>query len=73
MGKRADCVQRMLQAMKETTPGSFVEAFSTSHVVFLMALQPGHQRFHQSIVDTVQESWEGQIRHWDLTLAQLGD
>ena len=71
--KRVDYVQRMLGSLAEATPGSFVEAFSTSHVVFLMALQPEHQRFHQTIVDTVQESWEGQIRHWDLALAQLGN
>ena len=70
--KRVDFVQRMLEALKEATPGSFVEAFSTSNVVFLMALQPKHQHFHEAIVKSVQGKWEGQIHHWELTRAQAG-
>lgn len=69
---RFNFVQRMLQALRSATPGSFVEAFSTPYVVFLMALQPEHQRLHEAIVSSVQESWEGQIQHWELTLAQQG-
>jgi len=70
--KRFNFIQRMLEALRSATQGSFVEAFSTPHVVFLMALQPEHQRFHEAIVSSVQESWEGQIQHWELTLAQQG-
>ena len=69
--KRIDFIQRMLESLKKATPGSHVDAFSTSNVVFLLALQPEHKRFHEAIVSSVQERWEGQIRHWELTLAQL--
>jgi hypothetical protein len=72
-GKRVDYVQRMLGSLTEATPGSFVEAFSTSNVVFLMALQPEHQCFHEAFVDSVQDRWTGQIHHWELTLAQKGN
>jgi hypothetical protein len=70
--KRLNFIQRMLETLRSATPGSFVEAFSTSHVVFLMALQPKHQEFHRAIVSSVQENWEGQIHHWELTRAQQG-
>ena len=70
--KRLNFIQRMLEALRSTTPGSFVEAFSTPHVVFLMALQPEHQEFHEAIVSSVQEKWGGQIQHWELTRAQQG-
>jgi len=70
--KRINFIQRMLGALRNATPGSFVEAFSTPHVVFLMALQPGHQEFHEAIVGAVQEKWGGQIQHWELTRAQQG-
>ena len=63
-------IQRMLKALRVATPGSFVDAFSTSHVIFLMALQPKHRRFHAGIVDFVQENWKGQIHHWELSRAQ---
>jgi hypothetical protein len=70
--KRLNFIQRMLEALGSVTPGSFVEAFSTPHVVFLMALRPKHQEFHGAIVSSVQEKWEGQIHHWELTRAQQG-
>jgi len=70
--KRLNFIQRMLEALRSVTPGSFVEAFSTPHVVFLMALQPKHQGFHEAIVSSVQEKWGGQIQHWELTRAQQG-
>ncbi len=63
--KRSDFVQRMLSSLKDNTPNSMVEAFSTPHVVFLMALQPEHYHVHPRIVEAVQESWAGQIKHWD--------
>ena len=70
--KRPVFVQRMLENLREVTPGSFIEAFSTPNVVFLMALQPLHREFHQAIVDSVQGKWKGQIQHWELTCAQQG-
>lgn len=70
--KRPYFIQRMLESLRIATPGSFVEAFSTPHVVFFMALQPVHQEFHEAIVSSVQENWEGQIQHWELTRAYQG-
>jgi uncharacterized protein YcgL (UPF0745 family) len=67
---RSTYIQRRLEDLKAATPGSFVEAFSTPHVVFLMALQPNHQLFHPGIVESVRENWEGQIHHWNLGRAQ---
>ena len=68
--KRINFIKRMLGSLSEVTEGSYVEAFSTAHVVFLMALQPKHQRFHNPIVNTVQERWKGQIQSWEPTRAQ---
>jgi len=67
--KRDGFVQRMLKALKESTPGSFVEAFSTPHVVFLMALQPGHQRAHKAILDTLKIRWQDEIHHQGMIAA----
>lgn len=61
--KRPNFIQRMLKDLRRHTPGSFVEPFSTPHVVFLMALQTEHQEYHEAIVKSVQESWKGQIKH----------
>ena len=69
--KRLTFIQRILETLRNATPGSFVDAFSTPHVVFLMALQPEHQNFHKAIVSSVQENWEGQIHHWELTRTRL--
>ena len=68
--KRRDFIERTLTTLARHTPGSLVEAFSTPHVVFLMALQPDHHQFHQAIVNAVQDNWAEQIRHWDLTRTQ---
>ena len=70
--KRFNFIQRMLKELQAVTPGSLVEAFSTPHVVFLMALQPSHRHHHTNIVNTVQKRWEGQIHHWALIRAQQG-
>lgn len=67
--KRVNFIQRMLETLKEATNGSFVEAFSTPHVVFLLALQPKHQPLHGAIVESVQKNWSGQIKHWELIRA----
>jgi hypothetical protein len=64
--KRSAFIQRMLEELKDMTTGSFVEAFSTPHVVFFMALQPDHQHLHAGIVNNVQRQWAGQIQHSEL-------
>lgn len=64
--ERLSFIQRKLNALKEATPNSLVEAFSTPNVVFLMALQPAHKKFHPEIVEHVLENWSDQIRHWEL-------
>lgn len=67
---RVRYVQRKLEALLVAAPEAIVGAFSTSNVVFLMALQPKHQQFHSAIVQAVQARWEDQIRHWELTQTQ---
>jgi hypothetical protein len=62
--KRSLFIKRLMDTLRNATPGSHVEAFSTPHVVFLMALQPEHYRFHKAIIRSVKENWEGQIRPW---------
>ena len=64
--ERRGFIERMLEKIQVLTPGSLVEAFATSHVVFLMALQPGHMHHHEKIVSSVQKRWKNQIHHWDL-------
>ncbi len=69
---RVNFIQRMLETLSENTVNSFIEAFSTPHVAFLLALQPKHQHFHGAIIESVQKNWSGQIKHWDLIRAQPG-
>jgi len=69
--KRTVFIQRMLCKLAEHNENSLVGAFSTQYVVFLMALQPRHHHFHMAIVNSVQEKWGGQIRHWDLVNKQV--
>ena len=70
--KRFNFVGRVSEALGRATPGSLVEAFITPHVVFLMALQPKHQRFQADIVLSVQMHWDGQIHQWESVRAQQG-
>ena len=65
--KRINFIQRMLGSLSGATTGSYVGAFSTPRVVFLMALQPEHHHLHKPIVKSVQDGWAGQIHHWELT------
>ena len=67
---RIQFIQRMLTSLNEVAEGSHLEAFSTPHVAFLMALQPEHHSLHGAIVNSVQENWAGQIKHWELVRAQ---
>ena len=64
--KRDIFIQNMLNELTEKTKGSHVVAFRTSHVVFLMALQPKHQKTKQRIIDSVQKNWAGQIESVNL-------
>jgi len=63
---RQKFIERMLAELHAKTPGSFVEGFSTVNVLFLLALQPAHQHFHNRICETVQSRWDHRIRQWDL-------
>lgn len=67
--KRDQFVQRMLKLLKESTPSSFVEAFTTANVVYLMALQPDHLQYHKAILDTLNRKWQGEIVHQKLISA----
>lgn len=60
--KRDHFTDRMLRALGENTTGSKLEAFSTSNVVFLLALQPKHHAFHEPIVKSVNSAWRGKIK-----------
>ncbi|MEO1929451.1 MAG: hypothetical protein ABGX51_03660 [Gammaproteobacteria bacterium] len=60
--KRSLFIERMLKLLSEKTEGSIVEAFSTPNVVFLLALQPEHHCYHESIVHSVQKTWVNQIQ-----------
>ena len=62
--KRAVFIDRMLRKLSETTNQSVVDAFSTSNVVFLLALQPIHAAYHLPIVNSVNNTWSDQIHCW---------
>jgi len=62
---RLQFIPRMLGTLRNTAPGSSVAAFSTARAVFFMALQPRHQEKEEAVIRSIQENWEGQIRHLD--------
>jgi len=64
--KREDFIQRILNALSEKLEASVVMAFSTPHVVFLMALQPENHELQKPIIKSVQDTWVGQIKHCEL-------
>lgn len=68
--KRDRFIHRMLGELRDRATGSFVEAFSTSRIVFFLVLQPEHQKYYSAIVADVQGKWGGQIQHWGLCAAQ---
>ena len=68
--KRLNFIQRMLETLRNATPSSFVEAFSTPHVVFLIAVQPAPPEFDRALVTCIQQNRGGAIQHWGLTRAQ---
>ena len=59
--KRVDFIERMLKTLRGRTPGSVVTAFSTSRVIFLMALQPKYQESNREIASKVIDNWSGKI------------
>lgn len=59
--KRTYFIGRKWTELCQAAPNSLLEVFSTPRVVFFMALQPSHRRFHPAIVDAVQRHWAGQI------------
>jgi len=64
--KRDLFIQLMLQELHSHTFDSNVDAFSTSNVVFFLALQPKHQTYRSNILNNVQKNWASQIKHWSL-------
>ncbi len=60
--KRDVFIPRMVNTLKEKAPESLVHPFTTSNVLFLMALQPNHQRFYDEIINSVQEKWGNEIK-----------
>ena len=60
--KRNHFIGRKSEELSHAAPSSLLEAFATPRVVFFLALQPAHQRFHPAIVDAVQHRWSGQIQ-----------
>lgn len=69
--KRSTFIQRMLSTLQERTQGSMVCAFSTANVVFLLALQPHHQKYYQAIQQGVEQHWGSQIRLWELNVYSI--
>ena len=51
----------MLKNLSDNTKNLVVEAFSTSNVVFLLALQPEHHHTYESIINNVESNWVGQM------------
>jgi hypothetical protein len=64
--KRSKFIQRMVDSVRKVAEGSVVSAFSTSHVLFLLALQPEHQSSIKEIIRLVQINWHDQIYHCEL-------
>ena len=60
--KREAFIERMLISLNKITEESLVGAFSTSNVVFLLALCPEHHHLFEPIVNVVEKSWSGQIK-----------
>jgi hypothetical protein len=59
--KRTAFKQRLLKKIKEHTPNSALDAFSTPYVVFFIALQPAHKKHLPHIRALAQERWGDQI------------
>jgi len=64
--ERKKYINEMLSKFSNICSGSFVEAFSTSNVVFFLLLQPNHHQHHTAIVSDVQLNWGKEIQHWEI-------
>ena len=61
--KRAGYIRKRVKELQCRITNSHVSAFLTAHVVFLMVLQPKHKSYYKSIVEKIEERWNGQIDH----------
>jgi hypothetical protein len=57
-------VKRIRGRLQEMAKGSKISTFATPRVVFFMALQLEHQKYHDSIVATVEKHWGAKIQLW---------
>ena len=62
--KREKFIKRLLVKLSGIAAGSVVEAFSTSNVVFLLALQSTQAAYYMPIVNSVNNKWFDQIQCW---------
>lgn len=69
--KRPAFIQRMLSVLHKRTPSSLVCAFSTANVVFLLALQPEHQKYYKAIRQSVNQRWGKEIKHSELDMYSI--
>ncbi len=60
--KRQSFIQRLKERLQKNTRDSLIAAFTTSHVVFFLVLQPEHHKYHNSIVANVEKYWTSQIQ-----------
>lgn len=60
--KRQSFIQRLREELQKNTKVSLIAAFTTSHVVFFLVLQPEHHKYHNSIVENVAKYWAKQIK-----------
>jgi hypothetical protein len=59
--RRDSFALRLVGDMRQRTGSSFVEGFTTPHVLFLLAAQPHHAGWlRESIIDELPR-WQGQI------------
>jgi len=65
-------IRRMIKSLTERTTGSTITAFTTSHVLFLLALQPRHQNSLEAIVNVVRKNWSDQIACWETLCRKTG-
>ncbi|WP_457631942.1 hypothetical protein [Oceanithermus desulfurans] len=54
--------QRLLGDLEERLPEACPLAFSTSHVLFLLALQPRHVHHGCSVLQRLRKDWPGEFR-----------
>lgn len=60
--KRQSFIRRLKEELQKNTKDSLIAAFTTSHVIFFLVLQPEHHKYYNSIVANVEEYWAGQIQ-----------